>query len=246
MADGTRFKSMDDRLNRHEETIERLANSNRDISETQVGIRGALEQIVERLTALEMRPVAADLNISQGDVILPIPGQEHRNLRHQGILIHPPKWEFPSFEGHQPKVWLRKCERYFNLHRTADDLKVEVATLYLNGMTETWYNSMVLSVGVLTWVEFKEELCIRFGEILMEDVVEVFNKLNQTGSVDEYLGRFEDLKAEMLIRNLALNEAHFLSSFMGGLKEEIKYAIKMFKPTTLALQLNKPGCKRRP
>ncbi|KAH0685512.1 hypothetical protein KY290_016997 [Solanum tuberosum] len=71
----------------------------------------------------------------------------------------------------------------------------------------------------------------------MEDVLEVFNKLNHTRSVDEYLGKFEDLKAEMLIRNPVLNEAHFISSFMGGLKKEIKYVIKMFKLITLSFAI---------
>lgn len=33
----------------------------------------------------------------------------------------------------------------------------------------------------------QKELCISFGEILMGDVVE---KLNQTKSIDKYLGRF--------------------------------------------------------
>ncbi|KAH0685513.1 hypothetical protein KY290_016998 [Solanum tuberosum] len=53
-----------------------------------------------KVNCIERRLVAADLNIPQGDGILPIPGQEHRNLRHQRVLIHPPKWELPSFEGH--------------------------------------------------------------------------------------------------------------------------------------------------
>nr|XP_016438947.1 PREDICTED: uncharacterized protein LOC107764880 [Nicotiana tabacum] len=68
----------------------------------------------------------------------------------------------------------------------------------------------------------------------MEDVVEEFNKLQQMGTVEEFLGKFEDLKAHMLIRNSVLNESHFLSSFMGALKGEIRYAVKLFKPTTLS------------
>lgn len=68
---------------------------------------------------------------------------------------------------------------------------------------------------------------------MVEDTVEEFNKLSQTGTVDEFLGKFEDLKAHMIIRNSALNEAHFLSSFIGSLKEEIKFGVKMFKLVTL-------------
>lgn len=90
---------------------------------------------------------------------------------------------------------------------------------------------------VVTWAEFKDESCIRFGETLMEDRVEEFNRLTQTGSVEEFLGKFEDLKAQMIMRNPSLNESHFLSSFVGTLKEEIKNGVKMFKPGTLSLAI---------
>lgn len=62
---------------------------------------------------------------------------------------------------------------------------------------------------MISWVEFKEELISRFDDELLEDVVEEFNKLSQTGTVDEFLGRFENLKAHMSVRNPHLNESHF-------------------------------------
>lgn len=101
-------------------------------------------------------------------------------------------------------MWLCKYERYFNLYRAFPG----------------WYSgdlvSSVLSVGVIGWVEFNEELCNRFVVELLEDAEEEFNKLTQTGIVDECLGRFEELKAQMFLRNPTLTEAHFLSCFMGA------------------------------
>lgn len=113
-------------------------------------------------------------------------------------------------------------------------MKVEAAALYLSGMDETWYNSLVFSRGIVTWAKFKEELCIRFEETLTEDRVEEFNRLTQTGSVKELLSKFENLKAQMIMTNPTLNESHFLCSFVGTLKEEIKYAVKMFKLATFS------------
>lgn len=46
-------------------------------------------------------------------------------------------------------------------------------------------------------------LCIRFRELWVEDVVEEFNKLEKVDSVKEFLMKFEDLKAHMIIRNPA-------------------------------------------
>lgn len=65
---------------------------------------------------------------------------------------------------------------------------------------EVWSHSLTVSRG-LPWLKFKSELCNHFGDVSMEDVVEEFNKPSQEGSVGEFLGRFEDLKAQMIIRN---------------------------------------------
>lgn len=134
-------------------------------------------------------------------------------------------------------MWIRKCEKYFIQYRVIDEPKLDTNALYLNGPIEVWYHSLVLSREIMTWIEFKEGLMSRFGEILVENVVEEFNKLSQERTVVEFLENFEDLKAQMLIRNPALNKAHFLSSFIGALKEEIRYAINLFKPTTMKVAI---------
>nr|XP_009760314.1 PREDICTED: uncharacterized protein LOC104212668 [Nicotiana sylvestris] len=224
---------MDDKLVRHEEVLNEVMTTQEELCSTQNGIQGTLELILERLTNLERVPQRAHGERTQGDGLLPILGQEIRQHRPPTVQAPAPKWELPYFEGHEPKGWIRKCERYFNLYRTPDNLKVEVTALYLNGLADIWYDSLVLSKGEVSWTEFKEELLIRFGEELMGDIVEEFNKLSQTRTVDEFLGKFEELKAQMLIRNLNLDESHFISSFIGALKKEIRFGVKLFKPTTL-------------
>lgn len=79
----------------------------------------------------------------------------------------------------------------------------------MNGLAEMWYHSLLLIQGELTWAEFKEGLISRFGVVFAEDVVEEFNKLSHEGIVDEFLGKIEDLKDQMLVRNPQLYESHF-------------------------------------
>ena len=52
--------------------------------------------------------------------------------------------------------------------------------------------------------------------------------------MEEYEEKFEELKTLMLIRNPKLDEEYFVSSFISGLKEEIKPMVKMVKPQTLS------------
>ncbi|PHT61706.1 hypothetical protein T459_34428 [Capsicum annuum] len=167
MAEGTRWKLTDEKLARHDEMLADLLNSQQEVKNIQVGIQGILELILDRLGALERGPAGQNIGIG----LLSNPAQDVRK-RHPPTPILPPKWELPQFEGHEPKVWIRKCERYFMQYRIIDENRVETAALYLNGSAEVWYHSLVLSRGVVNWVDFKEELISRFGEILVEDVVE--------------------------------------------------------------------------
>ena len=65
-------------------------------------------------------------------------------------------------------------------------------------------------------------------------MIEEFNKLQQKGAVEEYEEKFEELKTLMLLRNQKLDELYFVSSFISGLKEEIRPSVNMFKPQTLS------------
>lgn len=49
------------------------------------------------------------------------------------VPMRPPKWELPSFDGYDHKVWIRKCESYFNLYNTIEQQKLEGDALYLIG-----------------------------------------------------------------------------------------------------------------
>jgi hypothetical protein len=60
-----------------------------------------------------------------------------------------------------------------------------------------------------------------------------FQKLRQTTTVTDYQDRFEEIRPRLLAKNLGLNEEFFLSSFISGLKGEIRHQVRMFKPTDL-------------
>ena len=105
--------------------------------------------------------------------------------------------------------------------------------MFLEGKTDNWLQGVKLARPELSWKKFGELLCKRFSGKGSLDVVGEFNKLQQKGSVKEYEEKFEKLKTLMLIRNPRLDESYFVSSFISGLKNEIKTMAKMFKPQAL-------------
>lgn len=66
-----------------------------------------------------------------------------------------------------------------------------------------------------------------------------FKKIEQKGTIDEYLEKFEDLKAWVLIRNPTIPEEFFLEFFVEGLKEEIRHTEKMLNPFSLSQTVDK-------
>lgn len=77
------------------------------------------------------------------------------------------------------------------------------------------------------------DLCARFGDAVGGQVVEEFNKLQQLGAIDDYLEKFEELKALVLMKNPTLPIQYFINSFIGGLNPQIKSFTRAFNPQTL-------------
>ena len=74
------------------------------------------------------------------------------------------------------------------------------------------------------------DVCARFRDNLDSKMVEDFNRLQQFSNLEEYLTKFEELKALILNRNLNMPDADFLESFIGGLRPAIKSMVRVFKP----------------
>lgn len=65
-----------------------------------------------------------------------------------------------------------------------------------------------------------------------------FNKLHQTGSLDDYLVKFEELKALLLVRNPTMPDSYFRESFIGRLTAAVKPPVRAFNPQTLSAPLD--------
>ncbi|XP_074327832.1 uncharacterized protein LOC141665749 [Apium graveolens] len=59
-------------------------------------------------------------------------------------------------------------------------------------------------------------------------------KQQQTGSIEEYIDEFENLRSLMEEFNHVLPDTYLLESFIGGLKSTLKPFVKAFKPSTVS------------
>ncbi|XP_074283542.1 uncharacterized protein LOC141608089 [Silene latifolia] len=134
----------------------------------------------------------------------------------------------------EDQLWIQKCEKYFNLCKVPDDQKVDLAAIHMIGKAESWFNAYIAARNSVSWSTFIVDVCARFKDKLGANVVEQFNRLHQTGSLEDYLDSFEHLKSLMVQRNPLLPDSYFLDSFIGGLRPTVKPFVRAFKLETLA------------
>ncbi len=176
--------------------------------------------------------------MKRGKCILPIPqGGYESNFGNQGqrnsYYVPHPKLDYPTFEGEEPREWMKKSEQYFRIYQIPEDQWVEIATMYFGGRAHRWKEGYLLDKPNINWEELTDGVCRRFDGALMKKLVRKFNKLVQTTTVEKYHEKFEELRARMIYLNPTLSEEYFIQSYISGLKEELIPFIDLSNPNTL-------------
>ncbi|GKB17145.1 gypsy/ty3 retroelement polyprotein [Tanacetum coccineum] len=139
------------------------------------------------------------------------------------------KLEFPKFHGEDVQGWLYRVQQFFTIDHVEDDAhKIRLVSMHMFDKALNWHKQFVRRFGEnVTWQEYVREIKLRFDLVFEDPMVELKN-LRQATSVHVYQDLFE-----ALINKVELTESYAISLFIGGLKDEIGMAVRMFKPTKL-------------
>lgn len=230
MVEGTRQAQL-------AEAVTNLREETASLKEEQGRQRALMENVLQQLSSLA---VSYD-NLAQlssktqqgegssgGDTMKVIPNPAF--VEHGGIQARTLRLEFPRFDGSEPTEWILKTQQYFAYFQTLDHQKLQIASFHMEGKALSWYSWLMESCPVTTWDEFLIALKVRFGPSAYEDPVGAFTKLRQTHSVEEYQTKFEILSNKIT----GLNEEFRISTFLSGLRDDLRVVVAMFKPTTLS------------
>lgn len=144
-----------------------------------------------------------------------------------------PKMDFPEFNGEQVEGWIKKANKYFKLALTADEQRVEIATLYFVGRADTWLDGSGIDTDEISWLSFCRKLKKRFAEHSEYDVVAAFHKIQQVTTVDAYIDQFESALREVRKDNPELPENYFIRSFVAGLKDYVQNLTQVQRPDSV-------------
>ncbi|GJY47147.1 retrovirus-related pol polyprotein from transposon TNT 1-94 [Tanacetum coccineum] len=118
---------------------------------------------------------------------------------------------------------------FFEMNQVDDDgQKIRLVSMHVFDKALNWHKQFMKNFGeIVTWEVYDTQVRKRFESVFKDPVVELKN-LKHTTNVQIYQDSFE-----ALLNKVKLSESYAVSLFNGGLKEEIAYDVRMFKPTTL-------------
>ena len=128
--------------------------------------------------------------------------------------------------------------QYFEFQEIAEDQKVRLASFHLEGAANQWWQWLRKALDeeqrTITWKVFEYELRARFGPSDAEDFDEALSRVKQITTLRDYQREFERLGN----RVRGWTQKALVGTFIGGLKPEIAYGIRMFKPRLVKEAIN--------
>ena len=71
--------------------------------------------------------------------------------------------DFPIFYGENPKLWLSRCDDYFDMYFVEPSQWIRVATMRMTGVASRWLQSLDPKVKTVSWEEFCKLVLDHFG-----------------------------------------------------------------------------------
>jgi len=137
--------------------------------------------------------------------------------------------ELPAYEGGNAEDWLFRLEQCFLSNQTLEEDKLEKAISCLTGAAVTWWRCSKEREQIYTWRDFQEKFRVRFRPSRGSSAIDHLLNIRQTGSVDEYRERFEELVVDLPHVTADILE----SAFLNGLRRSLKDQVVRCRPVNL-------------
>ncbi|XP_031108696.1 uncharacterized protein LOC116013188 [Ipomoea triloba] len=144
------------------------------------------------------------------------------------------KSDFPPFDYEQPRLWVNRCERFFQMFHIPRAEIMNVLYVNLTGKVGLWFEGYLNGLEkAFQWVHFAEAVCRRFGRD-SGDVMEEFAYFKQVGGVLEFTDKFEEFRSLLLQNHPTLTDSYFLEAYVARLKQTLRCFVRAAQPKALA------------
>ena len=137
---------------RWEELYQQMQRSMEEFKEEQGRVNNQIRELITGLSRQVLQ--IANSAITIGEVSS---GNSHHPLSRLSRI------DFPRFDGEEVQGWVYKCEQFFEVDNTAENLKVKIASIHLSSLL--WHQSFMKhrsESGWPKWEEYKMAITTRF------------------------------------------------------------------------------------
>ncbi|GKB67900.1 putative reverse transcriptase domain-containing protein [Tanacetum coccineum] len=146
-----------------------------------------------------------------------------------------------NFKGTEGMVsltrWIEKMESVFNISGCAIENQVKFATCTMLGVSLTWWNGQIRTLGpeeyAMTWEVLKKKMTDKYcpqGEIKKLEI-ELWNLRVKGNDIPTYTGRFQELT--LICTKFVANETEKVDKYISGIPDNIYGNVKSARPKTL-------------
>jgi len=144
-----------------------------------------------------------------------------------------PKLHFHRFDGDNPKLWISRCEDYFEMYSVDSSYWVHLALNQLDGPAACWSQSVAKRLKQSSWSEFSSMLLERFGRDQQESLIQQLYHIRQTTTIADYVERFSELVDQLIAYEHSIDPMYYTIRFIDGLRDDICSTVLMQRPSTL-------------
>lgn len=144
-----------------------------------------------------------------------------------------PPMPCPQFDGDNPQMWRENCEAYFDTYGVNPSHWVRITTLNFIGNAPFWLQSVRSQLIGVTWSELCDKVCAKFTRDRHQQLIRQYIHIKQTGSVTDYVEKFDSIMHQMLAYDSELKPVYFVTKFVEGLRDAIRTVIMVQRPQDL-------------
>jgi hypothetical protein len=144
-----------------------------------------------------------------------------------------PKFDFPKFDGENPRLWHTRCENYFSMYLVEPSTCVRVVSVQMVDAAALWLQSIESQLESVSWEQFCVMVRDRFDQDQHELLVRQLLQICHTSSVLEYIARFTSLTDQLIAYNKGVDPIYFVTRFIDGLKPELRVVLLVQRHQTL-------------
>jgi hypothetical protein len=141
---------------------------------------------------------------------------------------------FPQFDTENPKLWLTRCEDYFELYDLDPVVRVKFASMNFSPTAGRWLQSVDKKLRSCSWRSFLTCCWIdRFGRDQHELLIRQLFHIKQVGSVIDYIDKFAGLMDQLAAYESAPDPLHYTMKFIDGLRDDLRASVLVQRPSDL-------------